>query len=54
MDEYHHHHQCMGAAADFRRDLEDLICGHLGGCFSLAPSSSSSCSVARGRRPRGP
>lgn len=48
MDEYHHHHQRMGAAADFRRDLEDLVCDHLGGCFSPAPSSSSSCSAAAG------
>ncbi|RLM79037.1 uncharacterized protein C2845_PM12G31400 [Panicum miliaceum] len=46
MDEYHHHR--MGAAADFRRDLEDLVCDHLGGCFSPAPSSSSSCSAAAG------
>ncbi|RCV09011.1 hypothetical protein SETIT_1G372400v2 [Setaria italica] len=45
MDEYHHR---MGAAADFRRDLEDLVCDHLGGCFSPAPSSSSSCSAAGG------
>ena len=45
MDEYHHR---MGAAADFRRDLEDLVCDHLGGCFSPAPSSSSSCSAAAG------
>ncbi|KAL5208189.1 hypothetical protein ABZP36_032624 [Zizania latifolia] len=44
MDEYHHR---MGAAADFRRDLEDLVCDHLGGCFS-PPSSSSSCSAAGG------
>lgn len=43
MDEYHHR---MGAAADFRRDLEDLVCDHLGGCFSPPPSSSSSCSAA--------
>nr|CAB3448388.1 unnamed protein product [Digitaria exilis] len=45
MDEYHHR---MGAAADFRRDLEDLVCDHLGGCFSPPPSSSSSCSAAGG------
>jgi len=45
MDEYHHR---VGAAADFRRDLEDLVCDHLGGCFSPAPSSSSSCSAAAG------
>ncbi|CAN6279556.1 unnamed protein product [Urochloa humidicola] len=45
MDEYHHR---MGAAADFRRDLEDLVCDHLGGCFSPPPSSSSSCSAATG------
>ena len=38
----------MGAAADFRRDLEDLVCDHLGGCFSPPPSSSSSCSAAAG------
>uniref|UniRef100_A0A0D9Z0D1 RING-type domain-containing protein n=1 Tax=Oryza glumipatula TaxID=40148 RepID=A0A0D9Z0D1_9ORYZ len=44
MDEYHHR---MGAAADFRRDLEDLVCDHLGGCFSPT-SSSSSCSAAGG------
>ncbi|KAF0934607.1 hypothetical protein E2562_025691 [Oryza meyeriana var. granulata] len=44
MDEYRHR---MGAAADFRRDLEDLVCDHLGGCFS-PPSSSSSCSAAGG------
>jgi hypothetical protein len=48
MDEYHHHHHRMGAAADFRRDLEDLVCDHLGGCFSPPPSSSSSCSAAAG------
>ncbi|CAD6241618.1 unnamed protein product [Miscanthus lutarioriparius] len=47
MDEYHHRHR-MGAAADFRRDLEDLVCDHLGGCFSPPPSSSSSCSAAAG------
>lgn len=49
MDEYHHHR--MGAAADFRRDLEDLVCDHLGGCYSPPPSSSSSassCSAAAG------
>ncbi|KAL6635393.1 hypothetical protein ACP70R_028064 [Stipagrostis hirtigluma subsp. patula] len=45
MDEYHHR---MGAAADFRRDLEDLVCDHLGGCYSPPPSSSSSCSAAAG------
>ncbi|KQK01459.1 uncharacterized protein LOC100844988 [Brachypodium distachyon] len=47
MEEYHHR---MGAAAaDFRRDLEDLVCDHLGGCYSPPPSSSSSsCSVAVG------
>ncbi|KAL5211571.1 hypothetical protein ABZP36_022418 [Zizania latifolia] len=44
MDEYHHR---MGAAAYFRRDLEDLVCDHLGGCFSPL-SSSSSCSAAGG------
>ncbi|XP_062220803.1 uncharacterized protein LOC133920144 isoform X2 [Phragmites australis] len=44
MDEYHHR---MGSAADFRRDLEYLVCDHLGGCFS-PPSSSSSCSAAGG------
>uniref|UniRef100_A0ACD5ZGA6 Uncharacterized protein n=1 Tax=Avena sativa TaxID=4498 RepID=A0ACD5ZGA6_AVESA len=44
MEDYHHR---MGAAAaDFRRDLEDLVCDHLGGCYSPPPSSSSSCSVA--------
>jgi hypothetical protein len=46
MDEYHHHRMGAAAAADFRRDLEDLVCDHLGGCFSPAPSSSSSCSAA--------
>nr|BAJ94141.1 predicted protein [Hordeum vulgare subsp. vulgare] len=47
VDEYHHR---MGAAAaDFRRDLEDLVCDHLGGCYSPPPSSSSSlCSAAGG------
>jgi hypothetical protein len=46
MEDYHHR---MGAAAaDFRRDLEDLVCDHLGGCYSPPPSSSSSCSVAGG------
>uniref|UniRef100_A0A453Q560 Uncharacterized protein n=1 Tax=Aegilops tauschii subsp. strangulata TaxID=200361 RepID=A0A453Q560_AEGTS len=47
VDEYHHR---MGAAAaDFRRDLEDLVCDHLGGCYSPPPSSSSSlCSAAAG------
>ncbi|CAM0943265.1 unnamed protein product [Alopecurus aequalis] len=46
MEDYHHR---MGAAAaDFRRDLEDLVCDHLGGCYSPPPSSSSSCSVADG------
>ncbi|XP_062221459.1 uncharacterized protein LOC133920879 isoform X2 [Phragmites australis] len=44
MNEYRHR---MGAAADFRRDLEDLVCDHLGGCFS-PPSSSSSCSASGG------
>ncbi|OEL37905.1 hypothetical protein BAE44_0001073 [Dichanthelium oligosanthes] len=44
MDDYHR----MGVAADFRRDLEDLVCDHLGGCFSPPPSSSSSCSAAGG------
>ncbi|WVZ73089.1 hypothetical protein U9M48_021437 [Paspalum notatum var. saurae] len=53
MDDYHHHHhhhRSMGgaaAAADFRRDLEDLVCDHLGACYSPPPSSSaSSCSAA--------
>jgi hypothetical protein len=27
-------------------DREDLVCDHLGGCFSPAPSSSSSCFAA--------
>ncbi|KAG8072971.1 hypothetical protein GUJ93_ZPchr0006g44650 [Zizania palustris] len=44
MDDYRHR---MGAAAYFRRDLEDLVCDHLEGCFS-PPSSSSSCSAAGG------
>jgi hypothetical protein len=35
-------------------DREDLVCDHLGGCFSPAPSSSSSCSAAGRRRRRGP
>jgi hypothetical protein len=39
LGEYRHR---MGAAADFRRDLEDLVCDHLGGCLS------SSCSALAG------
>ncbi|KAK3159520.1 hypothetical protein QOZ80_2AG0151100 [Eleusine coracana subsp. coracana] len=45
MGEYRHR---MGAAADFRRDLEDLVCDHLGGCLSPPSSSSSSCSALGG------
>ncbi|KAJ1281689.1 hypothetical protein BS78_04G325100 [Paspalum vaginatum] len=45
MDDYHHRMGASAAAAaDFRRDLEDLVCDHLGACYSPPPSSSSSAS----------
>jgi hypothetical protein len=43
MGDYRHR---MGAAADFRRYLEDLVCDHLGGC--LSPPSSSCSSLGSG------
>jgi hypothetical protein len=50
MGEYRHR---MGATADFRRDLEDLVCGHLGGCLS-PPSSSCSGLGSGGVTAHGP
>ena len=51
VDEYHHR---MGAAAaDFRRDLEDLVCDHLGGCYSPPPSFFSSKSESGRPSPYG-